>query len=73
MQYPTEGPYRVLKVNTNGTVHIRRGNYDETIHVRRVNPFQHRAHNFTKETNLRKKKPRLSLLRLVVAAQFQQK
>ena len=53
-QFPTEGPYRVLKVNTNGTVHIRRGNYDETIHVSRLKPFRHRAHNFARKTNQRK-------------------
>ena len=45
MQCPTEGPYKVLKVNTNGTLRIRRGNYDETIHVRRLKPFRHRVRN----------------------------
>ena len=55
MQCPTKGPYRVLKVKTNGTVRIRRGNYNEIIHVRRLKPFRHRAHNFAKKTNQHKK------------------
>ena len=53
MQCPTEGPYKVLKVNTNGTLCIRRGNYDKTIHVRRLKPFVHRAKNLTKKIKIK--------------------
>ena len=36
---PTEGPYRIIKVNLNGTVVIQRGTYAETINIRRLLPF----------------------------------
>jgi transposase InsO family protein len=36
---PTDGPYRVVKVNFNGTVVIQRGSYAETINIRRLSPF----------------------------------
>jgi hypothetical protein len=36
---PTEGPYRVIKVNFNGTVVIQRGSYAETINIRCLTPF----------------------------------
>ena len=42
LQQPTEGPYRVLKVNENGTVRILRGFFEETIHIRRLKPFSQR-------------------------------
>ena len=42
LEQPTEGPYRVLKVNKNGTVRILRGSFEETIHIRRLKPFSHR-------------------------------
>jgi hypothetical protein len=36
---PTEGPYRIIKVQMNGTVIIQRGTYAETINIRRLLPF----------------------------------
>ena len=36
---PTEGPYEVIRVYTNGNVRIRRGNYDEDINIRRLRPY----------------------------------
>ena len=35
----TEGPYKILKVYTNGNVRIRRGRYDEDISIRRLRPY----------------------------------
>ena len=37
---PTEGPYKVLKSSTNGTIRIQRDGYKETIHIRRIKPFK---------------------------------
>lgn len=39
---PTEGPYEILRVYTNGNVRIRRGNYDEDISIRRLRPYYNR-------------------------------
>ena len=39
MESPTEEPYEVLKVFTNGTIRIRRGNYNEVINIRCVKLF----------------------------------
>ncbi|POM81556.1 Retrovirus Polyprotein [Phytophthora palmivora] len=36
---PTEGPYTVTAVHSNGTLTINRGRYEETINQRRVKPF----------------------------------
>jgi hypothetical protein len=36
---PTDGPYRVVKVNFNGTVVIQRGSYAETINICHLSPF----------------------------------
>ena len=36
---PTEGPYEVIRVYTNGNVRIRRGNYDEDINICRLRPY----------------------------------
>ena len=36
---PTEGPYEILKVYSNGTIRIQRKNYTETVSIRRVKPF----------------------------------
>ena len=63
MQYPTEGPYTVLKINTNGTLRIRRGNYDEIIHVRRLKPFRRRIEIFSKKINQRKETVKTGSLR----------
>ena len=34
-----EGPYKVVKVNSNGTLRIKRGSYEETISIRRLRPY----------------------------------
>jgi hypothetical protein len=46
---PTEGPYEVLWVYTNGNVRIRRGNYDEDISIRRLRPY-HARNGWTTST-----------------------
>ena len=37
-----EGPYKVLKVNNNGTLRIQRGSFEETISIRRLRPYYKR-------------------------------
>ena len=37
---PYDGPYRVKKVNTNGTLLIERGKILETVNIRRLKPFK---------------------------------
>ena len=37
---PTEGPYKILKLYTNGTVKIQRGSYQEILSVRRLKPYK---------------------------------
>ena len=36
---PRKGPYRVVRVNTNGTVRIQRGAISQSINLRRLSPF----------------------------------
>ena len=36
---PTQGPYRVTRTFTNGTIEIQRRNYRERINIRRVRPY----------------------------------
>ena len=38
-----EGPYKVLKVFSNGTLRILRGSYEENISIRRVRPYYKRG------------------------------
>ena len=35
-----KGPYRIVRVNNNGTIRINRGSFEETISMRRVKPFK---------------------------------
>ena len=37
---PTEGPFEITRVHTNGTVKMKRNNYYETINIRRLKPFR---------------------------------
>jgi transposase InsO family protein len=37
---PTKGPYRIVKVYTNGTVTIERGPIEERINIRRLQPYR---------------------------------
>ena len=39
---PTEGPYEVLRIYSNGNVRIRRGNFDEDISIRHLRPYHKR-------------------------------
>jgi hypothetical protein len=39
-QNPYEGPFRVLRVNDNGTLQIRKGIYIETINIRLLKPYK---------------------------------
>ena len=34
-----EGPYKVVKVFSNGILRINRGSYEETISIRRLRPY----------------------------------
>ena len=34
-----EGPYKLVKVFSNGTLRIKRGSYEETISIRRLRPY----------------------------------
>ena len=38
---PTQGPYKIIKCFTNGTVRIRRGGYRQRINIRRLIPYHH--------------------------------
>jgi hypothetical protein len=37
---PTEGPYNIIEVYTNGTVKIQRGIVQERLNIRRIKPFK---------------------------------
>ena len=37
--YEHEGPYKIIRVNKNGTVRIQRNGFEETINIRRIKPF----------------------------------
>jgi hypothetical protein len=39
MSSPRKGPYKIIKVHTNGTVRIRRGNVTERVNIRRITPY----------------------------------
>ena len=39
----TEGPYKILRLYSNGNVRIRRGTYDEDISIRRLRPYTKRT------------------------------
>ena len=36
---PTEGPFKIIKVNNNGTVTVQKAKYTETVSIRRVKPY----------------------------------
>lgn len=40
LNQPTEGPFKILQVNTNGTVQIQRSAYVEIINIRRLVPYR---------------------------------
>jgi hypothetical protein len=37
---PTEGPYNIIEVYSNGTVKIQRGIVQERLNIRRIKPFK---------------------------------
>jgi hypothetical protein len=39
MAAPRDGPFEIIKINTNGTVRIRRNAVTQTINIRRLTPF----------------------------------
>ena len=43
MSQPRNGPYKIIKVHTNGTVRIRRGHITERVNIRRVTPYFKRS------------------------------
>ena len=38
-QDPWEGPYKITKVNNNGTVHLKKGAVYETVNIRLIKPY----------------------------------
>ena len=36
---PYKGPFAILKVNDNGTVHLQAGAVEDTINIRRLTPY----------------------------------
>ena len=39
VEFPNEGPYKIIQVHTNGTVRIQRGKVTERINIRRLGLF----------------------------------
>ena len=39
-QNPYKGPYKVLKVNDNGTVVLEMGSVIDTVNIRNIKPYQ---------------------------------
>ena len=40
---PTEGPFTIVHIYTNGNVRINRGTYEEDISIRRLRPYYEQA------------------------------
>jgi len=40
VESPTEGPYNIIEVYSNGTVQIQRGIMQERLNIRRIKPFK---------------------------------
>ena len=43
LSVPREGPYKILKVHTNGTVRIQRGIVAMRVNIRRLTPYLERT------------------------------
>ena len=43
MSSPRDGPYKITKIYTNGTVRILRGAINEQINIRRLTPYRERS------------------------------
>ena len=39
LSMPRQGPYDVVEVGSNGTIHLRKGNVIQMVNIRRVMPF----------------------------------
>jgi hypothetical protein len=39
-QFIWDGPYEIVKVNDNGTVHLKKGIVTETINIRKIRPYK---------------------------------
>jgi protein associated with RNAse G/E len=35
-----EGPYKIVRVNTNGTVQLRMGHFTDTVNIRLIKPYR---------------------------------
>ena len=45
MSTPRTGPYRILRVFTNGTIIIDKGSFHQRVNMRRVTPYHEREEN----------------------------
>jgi len=43
MSLPRKGPYEIIRIHTNGTVHIKRGPIEQRVNIRRLTPYYHKA------------------------------
>jgi len=49
---PWDGPYKILQVNTNGTVRLRIGAVADTVNIRRIHPYKSDTSNRGGECNM---------------------
>jgi hypothetical protein len=56
LEQPYEGPYKVVQVNTNGTVRLQMGPVLDTVNIRRLQPFKASNTNCGGECNMRRSK-----------------
>jgi hypothetical protein len=55
---PYKGPYRITKVNTNGTVRLMMGAVTDTVNIRRIHPYRTSSSIRGSECNMRRSKNR---------------
>jgi hypothetical protein len=56
MEQPYEGPYKIVQVNTNGTVRLQMGAVLDTVNIRRLQPFKASTTNCGGECNMQQSK-----------------
>jgi transposase InsO family protein len=56
MEQPYEGPYKILQVNTNGTVRLKMGPVLDTVNIRRLQPYKSPMSDCGGECNMRRSK-----------------
>ena len=44
-EQPYKGPYFVMQINTNGTVHLKIGAVTDTVNIRHIHPFKMTSSN----------------------------